>query len=164
MNELTESNPLRDRLRLQPNWSEALEALQGHKQSGIRWEYNGKHDAKPLAELLRGSEPIPQAVREILSRLLVPRKGHIGGKLIYKKPGPRAIELQKRLRKEIDAKQYIYELMHEGEPTMKFDAAVEEAAEKFRMSKSWARNLKTLTPKMVFSKLSAVFDEATLQP
>ena len=164
MKEGSAKNPLRERLLLPANWSDALAALQGHKQSGITWEYTGNHDVKPLAELLGGSEPIPQSVRDTLSRLLVPCKGHMGGKLIYKKPGPRGIELKKRLLKEINAKKYIYELMHEREAKMKFDAAVEEAAEKFRMSKSWARNLKTLTPEKVFSKLSAVFDEATLQP
>ena len=164
MNELPESNPLRDRLLIPTNWSEALAALQGHKQSRITWEYTGNHDVKPLAELLGGSEPIPPFVRKKLSLLLMPREDYKGGKLIYKKPATREIERRARYRKVIDAKRYIYELMYKREPKMKFDAAVEEAAKNFKMSPSWARNLKPLTPEELFTKLSAMFDEATLQP
>jgi len=86
MNSELEENPLRDRLLLPKNWSDALAALQGHQAEGIRWRYVGKHDPKPLAALLGGSEPIPQYVRETLSRLLAPPKGYQGGKLIYKNP------------------------------------------------------------------------------
>jgi hypothetical protein len=161
MNSVSEENPLGDRLSLPKNWSDALAALQGHQSEGIRWRYVGKHDPKPLAALLGGSEPIPQYVRETLSRLLAPPKGYQGGKLKYAKPQKRSINLEKRHRTEIDALRYIHELMQVREPRTIFDAAG-----KFGMSKAWARNLKAkaLTQEELLSKLSEALDAGTLLP
>ena len=164
MNSELKKNPLRDRLLLPKNWSDALAALQGHQAEGIRWRYVGKHDPKPLAALLGGSEPIPQYVRETLSRLLAPPKGYQGGKLIYKKPGTRSINLEKRHRTEMEAKRYIYELMHVKEPRLRFEAAVHSATEKYRLSIGWAKNLKALTQEELFSKLFEALDSGTLLP
>ena len=164
MNSELEENPLRDRLLLEKSWSDALAALQGHQSEGIRWRYVGKHDPKPLAALLGGSEPIPQYVRETLSRLLAPPKGYQGGKLIYKKPGTRSIKMEKRHRTEMEAKRYIYELMHVKEPRLMFDAAVYAASEKYGLSIGWARNLKALTQEELFSKLFEALDSGTLLP
>lgn len=166
MNSELEENPLRDRLLLEKSWSDALAALQGHQSEGIRWRSVDKHDSKPLAELLEGREPIPQYVRETLSRLLVPPKGYQGGKLKYAKPRDRAIRLETRHKKEIAALRYIQDAMHVKEPRTIFDAAVEDAAKKYGMSKAWARNLKakTLTPEELISLLSKVLDPGTLLP
>ena len=164
MNSELEENPLRDRLLLEKSWSDALAALQGHQSEGIRWRYVDKHDPKPLAELLEGSEPIPQYVRETLSRLLAPSKGYQGGKLIYKKPGTRSINLEKRHRTEMEAKRYIYELMYVKEPRLMFEAAVYCAHEKYGLSIGWAKNLKALTQEELFSKLSERHDPGTLLP
>ena len=166
MNSASEENPLVDRLFLPKNWSDALAALQGHQAEGIRWRYVGKQDPKPLAALLGGSEPIPQYVRETLSLLLVPPKGYQGGKLKYVKPQKRSINLEKRYRTEMEALRYIHELMHMREPRTIFDAAVEDAADKYGMSKAWARNLKAkaLTPEELILKLSDVLDAGTLLP
>ena len=164
MIKVSKKAPLRDRLMLPENWSDALAALQGHKQEGIRWRYTGKHDAKPLAELLKGTEPIPEYVRDVLGRLLAPPRGYQGGKLKYIKPSKRAVDLERRHRREIDAKRYIYELMHVNEPHTKFDTAIELAAKKFRMSQSWAKNLKALSLEKLLLKLSTSLDEGTLLP
>jgi hypothetical protein len=164
MNSELEENPLRDRLLLPKNWSDALAALQGHQAEGIRWRYVGKHDPKPLGALLGGSEPIPQYVRETLSRLLAPPKGYQGGKLIYKKPGTRSIKLEERHRTEMEAKRYIYELMYVKEPRLMFEAAVYYASEKYGWSIGWAKNLKALTQEELFSKLSEGHDPGTLLP
>lgn len=159
-----ELKKLRDRFFLPTHWSSALAALQGHKPSGISWEYVGNHDAKPISELLKGTEPIPQYVRDTLSRLLVPPKGYLGGKLKYIKPSNRAIQLRKRLQKEMKAYHFIRELTEKKTPKTKFDTAVEMAAEKYRMSRSWARNLNSLTKYQWLSLLQKSLDPGTLVP
>jgi len=156
--------PLRDRLLLTDEWSHALASLQGHKRAGIAWEYVGKHDMKPIAELLKGAEPIPQYVRDTLSRLLNPPKGYQGGKFKYLKPSKRAIQRRNRLNKEMHAYEYIRDLVEVKKPKTKFDTAVEMAAKKYGMSLSWARNLKKITADNWFSSLFDTLDPGTLLP
>ena len=156
-----EANPLRDRLLLPEAWSDALAALQGHERCGISWEYVGKHNPQWLADLLAGDDPIPQYVRETLSRLLLPPKGYIGGRLSYSAPKKRAIHFRASLSKSEQAKLYIADRMNAGE---KFDTAVKEAAAKFGMSVGWARNLKPADSTKALSKLKQKLDHGTLQP
>ena len=127
-----------DRLNLPGGWQRALDAFEGVEQQGLGWTYIGKHDVRPLAEMLRTGEPIPALVREAIADHLAPPKGRWCGRLVHKSPPDRAKRYWKNLRKKELARAFYSEAkMRLGSSKQ----ALTETARHFRMSESWVKNL-----------------------
>ena len=139
MKNKTTHNTHLERALLPKEWDDALCALQGHERAGLGWIVTGKFDPRPLSQLLMSGQPVPKKVSEILGRLLNPPKGYIGGRLKYRKPGKKALNLYK---KEINYENAYFALMKKRNEGELAKSVIDGIAKDFGISRSTLEKLK----------------------
>ena len=139
MQDIKSSDEHLERHLLPAEWDNALCALQGHQKAGLGWVSTGKHNPKPLAELLLSGQPVPDTVIKMIGRLLSPPRSYIGGRLKFRPAAKQARLILNRKIRDEQAYALLQQRKAEGVPHKK---AQDEVIEKFGMSISSVQKLK----------------------
>ena len=145
-----------------PQWETALSALNGYERHGLGWVNSGKHNPRPLGDLLaRGLFP-PAEVLLALSNFMSPPEGYRGPRFVVELPKVRTIlHSAAKMAKKRRARIRFEELRQNGHA---YKNSIWQVASEFEKKRTEVTGLLKLSDKEIVYETSKWLGKAKRPP